>query len=225
MEARAIEGKPGTPLKTIALIVCLALASYVVIIQAEQHNRLEIAGTILGLISVWLTVRQNIWCWPTGLVMVALYAVIFFQVKLYADAGLQVVYFVLQIYGWYEWLRGGKGHSKLNVAHVSARLAALLAAIAVVATALMGYLLATRTDAALPYWDSTATVLSLIAQWMLAKKYIENWLVWITVDVLSIGIYAAKALYPTMALYAAFLVLATLGWVEWRKSLRSLQPA
>jgi nicotinamide mononucleotide transporter len=97
--------------------------------------------------------------------------------------------------------------------------------VAAVATVLMGYTLATKTDAALPYWDSTATVLSLVAQWMLARKLIENWLVWIAVDVLSIGIYLAKGLYPTTVLYAAFLVLAALGWVEWRKTLRSLQPA
>jgi len=185
-------------------------------------NSYEIIGAILGLISVWLTIRQNIWCWPTGLLMVALYTVVFFQAKLYADAGLQVVYFVLQIYGWYEWLHGGSHRGKLDVKRISLRLGIVLAAIAVMATALMGYLLATKTDAALPYWDSTATVLSLIAQWMLARKIIENWLVWITVDLLSIGIYATKALYLTVALYAAFLALAALGWVEWRKSLNSL---
>jgi nicotinamide mononucleotide transporter len=185
-------------------------------------NSYEIIGTILGLISVWLTVRQNIWCWPTGIVMVALYAVVFFQAKLYADAGLQVVYFALQIYGWYEWLHGGRARGKLEITRLRLRLGSLLVVIAATATVSMGYVLATRTDAALPYWDSTATVLSLIAQWMLARKLIENWLVWIAVDLLSIGIYAAKALYPTMALYAAFLALAAFGWIEWRKSLNSL---
>ncbi|MFL6273684.1 MAG: nicotinamide riboside transporter PnuC [Blastocatellia bacterium] len=188
-------------------------------------NIWEIIATILGLISVWLTVRQNIWCWPTGLVMVGLYAVIFFRARLYADAGLQVVYIVLQIYGWYEWRRGGKGHSKLTVTRITLRLGLLLSGVAIVATALMGYGLATKTDAALPYWDSAATAMSLVAQWMLARKLIENWLVWIAVDVLSIGIYIVKGLYPTTVLYAAFLVLAALGWIEWRKTLRNLQPA
>jgi nicotinamide mononucleotide transporter len=188
-------------------------------------NTYEIIGAALGLISVRLTVRQNIWCWPTGLAMVALYAVVFFQAKLYADAGLQVVYIVLQIYGWYEWLHGGKDHSKLTVTRITLRLGLLLGVIAVVATGLMGYGLATRTDAALPYWDSAATALSLVAQWMLARKLIENWLIWIAVDVLSIGIYIVKGLYPTTVLYAAFLVLAALGWIEWRKTLRNLQPA
>jgi nicotinamide mononucleotide transporter len=188
-------------------------------------NTWEIIGATLGLISVWLTVRQNIWCWPTGLVMVALYAVVFFQAKLYADAGLQFVYIGLQIYGWYEWLYGGKDRGQLDVARITLRLGLVLGVVAVVATALMGYGLATRTDAALPYWDSTATVLSLVAQWMLARKLIESWFVWIAVDLLSIGIYMAKGLYPTTVLYAAFLVLAALGWIEWRKTLRSLQPA
>ncbi|HJQ27306.1 MAG TPA: nicotinamide riboside transporter PnuC [Blastocatellia bacterium] len=188
-------------------------------------NTWEIIGAALGLISVWLTVRQNIWCWPTGLVMVALYAVVFFQAKLYADAGLQLVYIGLQIYGWYEWLHGGKDQGRLEVTRITLRLGLALGVIAAVATALMGYTLATKTDAALPYWDSAATVLSLVAQWMLAKKIIENWLVWITVDVLSIGIYTAKGLYPTTVLYTAFLLMATLGWIEWRKTLSSLQTA
>lgn len=220
-----IESARRAPLKMLALLVCLALAAYVLVTQADQHNRLEIIGTILGLVSVWLTIRQNIWCWPTGLAMVALYAIIFFGARLYADAGLQVVYFVLQIYGWYHWTSGGNARRKLEVTRITLRLGVRLAVIAALASTLMGYGLATRTDASLPYWDSLATALSLIAQWMLARKLIENWLVWIAVDLLSIGIYMAKALYPTMALYAAFLVLAVLGWIEWRKSLRSQQTA
>jgi nicotinamide mononucleotide transporter len=182
----------------------------------------EIIGTILGLISVWLTVRQNIWCWPTGIVMVALYAVVFFQTGFYSQAGLQVVYVVLQVYGWYEWLHGGKARGKLEVTRIGLRLGVALAVMTAAVTTLMGYALAKQPDAALPYWDSAITVLSLVAQWMLTKKIIENWLVWIVVDVLTIGVCAAKALYPTMALYAAFLALAALGWIEWRKSLNSL---
>jgi nicotinamide mononucleotide transporter len=195
------------------------------IIRVLLDNIYEIIGAVLGLVSVWLTVRQNIWCWPTGLVMVALYVVVFFQTKLYADTGLQVIFFVLQVYGWYEWLHGGKNRSKLEVTQMTWQLGIVLLVIACGATVLLGYFLAAKTDAALPYWDSTATVLSLIAQWMLARKLIENWYLWITVDVLSIGMYTSKQLYLTAVLYVAFLVLAALGWVEWRKSLRSLQPA
>jgi nicotinamide mononucleotide transporter len=191
----------------------------------EESKLIEIIAAATGLASVWLTVRQNIWCWPTGLVMVALYAIVFFEAKLYADAGLQVVYIALQIYGWHQWLYGGKDRGALAVSRTSFKMIALLAAIACAVIALMGYLLATRTDAALPYWDSTATALSLIAQWMLARKLIENWIVWITVDLLSIGIYLAKGLYFTTALYAAFLILAVMGLVEWRKTLRNFQPA
>jgi nicotinamide mononucleotide transporter len=225
MEANFTEAKRRTLLKPLTAALCLALASAALVFNADSHNYLEIVATILGLISVWLTVRQNIWCWPTGLVMVALYAVIFFRARLYADAGLQIVFFGLQIYGWYEWVCGGKDRRELKVTRITMRLGLVLAAMAAAGAGAMGYLLATRTDAALPYPDSTATVLSLVAQWMLARKLLENWLVWITVDVLSIGIYWVKGLHPTMALYAAFLVLAALGWVEWKKSLRSLQPA
>src|SRR5215470_9599053 len=168
----------------------------------------EIIGAVIGLISVWLTVRQNIWCWPTGLIMVCLYLIVFYQAKLYADMGLQVVYIILQIYGWYEWLHGGKDQGKLDVSQVSIKMSLVLTVIGIVGTVALGYMLKSRTDASLPYWDSTATILSLIAQWMMAKKILENWFVWVTVDILSIGIYLYKELYFTTVLYAAFLVLA-----------------
>ena len=185
----------------------------------------EIIAVIFGLICVWLTVRQNIWCWPAGLVSVFFYIIVFYKVKLYADMGLQVVYIALQIYGWHQWLHGGKNRGELNVSRSSVKLNALLIAIAFAGTASMGYMLSTRTDAALPYWDSATTVMSLIAQWMMAKKYLQCWMVWIIVDVVSIGIYLNKELYLTTVLYAAFLMLATLGYMEWKKSFKSLQPA
>lgn len=188
-------------------------------------NYVEWIGVVTGLISVWLTVRENIWCWPIGIVSVGALLVVFFEAKLYADMGLQAVFIILSIYGWYEWLYGGKNSGELRVSSASLKLKLLLAAIALAGTAAMGYALSKWTDAALPYWDSTMTVLSLIAQWMMAKKLLESWLVWIAVDLLSIGIYFAKGLYPTLLLYTVYLVLATLGYIEWRKSLAKLQPA
>lgn len=185
----------------------------------------EIIGAAFGLVSVWLTVKENIWLWPTGLVSVCFYIVVFFQAKYYANMGLQVVFIALQIYGWYEWLHGGKNRGRLKISRTDLKLGILLAAIAVIATIVMGYLLATQTDALLPYWDSAATVLSLVAQWMLAKKLIENWTVWIVVDVITIGLGLYNKLFPTAALYVAFLVLAVIGLVEWRKTLKNFQPA
>jgi nicotinamide mononucleotide transporter len=180
---------------------------------------LELVAAVLGLISVGLTVRQNVWCWPTGAVMVALYAFIFWRTKLYADAGLQVIYFVLQFYGWYEWLRGGEGQTALPVSRTSPRLLLGLGILGVCGTAAMGTALGHWTDQAFPYGDSAVTVFSLIAQWMMARKLLENWLFWIGVDVLAVGIYWAKELYPTAVLYTVFLAMCVAGYRLWRRSL------
>ena len=179
---------------------------------------IEVIASLFGLLCVWLTVRQNIWCWPIGLVMVSLYVWIFYQAKLYSDMGLQVVYIVLQIYGWIHWLRGGPRDSDLPVTRLSGNRIAFWIIVAVACTVLLGGGMARWTDAAIPYWDATTTVLSLIAQYLLARKVLENWLFWILVDVLAIGIYAVKELYITAGLYAVFLGLATWGWLAWKAS-------
>jgi nicotinamide mononucleotide transporter len=188
-------------------------------------NLYETMAVVTGLLSVWLTVRENIWCWLTGLFSVIFYLIVFYQTKLYADMGLQVIYIYLQLYGWYQWLYGGKNRSQLRVSRSTAKLDALLALIGVAGTAALAYMLSSLTDASLPLWDSAATVLSLIAQWMMAKKILECWLVWITADVLYVGIFFYKGLYQSLGLYTVFLILATLGYFEWRKSLQRLQPA
>jgi nicotinamide mononucleotide transporter len=194
--------------------------------EAQNYiTYIEWLGVITGLISVWLTVKENIWCWPVGIVSVGALLVVFSEARLYADMGLQAVFIILSLYGWYEWLRGGKDKGELEVSNSSTKLNLVLASIAFAGTAVMGYLLSTWTDAALPYWDSLMTVLSLIAQWMMAKKLLQSWIVWISVDLISIGIYFAKGLYPTLLLYTIFLVLATLGYIEWRKTLARLQLA
>jgi nicotinamide mononucleotide transporter len=188
-------------------------------------STIEIIATISGLACVILTIRQNIWCWPTGLLMVALYIVIFYQAKLYSDMGLQVVYVVLQIYGWYAWLHGGPKNSKLPVRAMGPTSLAVWCLIGAVLTAALGYTMQRFTDASLPYWDATTTVLSLIAQFLMARKIMESWLLWITVDVLAIGIYAVKDLHLTAGLYAVFLVLATLGYFAWKNDLKKIQAS
>jgi nicotinamide mononucleotide transporter len=185
----------------------------------------EIVGVAFGVVSVWLTVRENIWCWPTGLVNVALFIIVFWQARLYADMGLQVVYVVLSLYGWYEWLHGGRNRGALAVSR--APLAAVVAG-GLGGVAFAGFLGATlkhTTDASLPYWDSATTSFSLVAQWMLTRKWIENWVIWIAVDVVYVGIYLAKQLYLTAGLYAVFLGLATLGLLQWKKTLAASPAA
>jgi nicotinamide mononucleotide transporter len=184
----------------------------------------EMVASVLGLVSVYLTVRQNVWCWPLGAVMVALYAVIFWMVNLFADAGLQVFFFGMQFYGWYEWLHGGEGRAELPVRLTPRPLLAPLALLGIACTAALGYTLRRWTRQDLAYWDSGIVVFSLIAQWMLARKYLENWLVWIGVDVVAVGVYWVKDLHATAVLYVVFLLLCVAGLRDWRRSLAAQAP-
>lgn len=180
---------------------------------------LETVAVLFGIVSVYLSVRENIWSWPTGIVNVTLYIFVFFQARLYADMALQIVYIAISVYGWYEWLHGGRGRTELTVSRGTPRLAAVLTVLGVAAAALLGTLLSRYTNASLPYLDSTTTATSLIAQWMMAKKILENWIVWVAVDVVYVGMFLYKSLYLTAFLYAVFLVLATMGYMRWKKSL------
>lgn len=181
-------------------------------------NRLEILAVITGIISVYLSTRENIWSWPTAIVNVSLYFIVFLEAKLYADMGLQVVYFALSLYGWYEWLYGGENRTELHVSRASRSLGVRLAVLGVVSALLLGTALARFTDASLPYIDSATTSTSLVAQWMMTRKILESWAVWVAVDVVYIGMFFYKKLYLTMGLYAVFLVLAVMGYVQWKRS-------
>lgn len=184
---------------------------------------LESAAVLFGIVSVYLSVRENIVSWPTAIVNVTLYIFVFQRARLYADMALQVVYVGISLYGWYEWLHGGRGKSRLPVSRGTRRLAAVLAGIGIVAAALLGTLLARYTNAALPYLDATTTTTSLIAQWMMARKILENWIVWVAVDVVYIGMFLYKSLVLTAGLYAVFLVLSLMGYFQWRRSLQPVQ--
>jgi nicotinamide mononucleotide transporter len=186
---------------------------------------IELVAAILGLLCVWLTIKQSIGCWPTGLAMVLLYIVIFFEAKLYSDMLLQCVYVVLQLYGWYAWLHGGPEQTALTVNRLPAGRVGLWCLAGTAGWIGLGTLMHTSTDASYPYVDAFATVASLIAQWFMSRKILESWLVWILVDVVSIGLYVAKELYPTAVLYVVFLGLATRGWFAWRDSWKRLAMA
>ncbi|MBN8709815.1 MAG: aminotransferase [Verrucomicrobia bacterium 61-8] len=182
---------------------------------------LELTAVIFGIICVVLTIKQHIACWPTGLVMVILYIWIFYEARLFSDVALQVVYIFLQIYGWYHWAKGGNRDNPLPVTLLSWKARLAWGLVALLGTLVLGYSMNRWAAASLPYWDATAAVLSLIAQWFLARKLLESWVVWIAVDVLSIGIYGVKGLYLTMGLYFLFLGLATAGLLAWRKEWRT----
>jgi len=181
---------------------------------------LEIVGAGLGFVYVVLVIRQKVGCWPAGIGSALVYVLVFFQARLYGQVGLQCVYIALMAYGWREWGRGGAGGGPLAVSRLPARWRAGVLLGGVGLSAAIGFLLAWTTDAALPFWDGGTTAWSLLAQWMTARKWIENWAVWIAVNVVYVGMYASQHLYPTALLYGAFLALAVLGLLEWRRAMR-----
>jgi nicotinamide mononucleotide transporter len=199
------------------------VASGVLVIGSLSHrlpmDPTEVLGFVTGGWAVWLTVRQNIWNWPIGIANSAFYLVVFFQTRLYADMSLQGVYVVLGFLGWYWWLRGGQNRTELNVSRTRPLLAAALGVILLTGTWAMTLFLV-RIDDSAPFLDALTTVLSLIAQFMLTRKLFENWFVWISADVIYIGLYIYKDLYLTSILYAIFLTMCIVGAIQWRRSIR-----
>lgn len=181
---------------------------------------LEVGAALFGVVSVWLSTRENIWSWPTAIVNVGLYSIVFFQSRLYADMGLQVIYLALSIYGWYEWLYGGERHTQLKVTRATPRLLLTLLVLNIVTWIVLASALHRFTDAALPWLDSLLTTTSLVAQFMMTRKILENWLIWIAVDIAYVPMFISRGLYPTAALYAVFLGLAVIGYRDWRRSLQ-----
>jgi nicotinamide mononucleotide transporter len=185
---------------------------------------LELVAVVLTLLAVVLTVRQIIWCWPVALISVLLYASVFYDARLYADMGLQGLYFGLAVYGWWAWLHGGEDRGELAVSLTAGTTRMVLLAVATLGGILLGQTLTHFTNASLPFMDSTLTSFSIAAQWMQTQKLLESWLVWLTVDVFYVGMFLYKELYLTAGLYAVFLVLAAMGFAEWRRSMRGPEP-
>lgn len=179
----------------------------------------EVAGFVTGALCVWLVVKQNVWTFPVGIANNVFFIVLFTQAGLYADAGLQVVYIGLGLLGWYWWLHGGPERTALTV-HRTPRAAWLPLVVGlVVTTAVLTWVLTTWTDSTVAVADSLTTAMSLTAQLMLNRKWIGSWWVWITVDVLYIGLYAYKGLYLTAVLYLLFIAMCVQGLREWRRAL------
>ena len=181
---------------------------------------IEVTAAAFGIAAVYLSARQNVWNWPLGIINVALYIYVFYKAKLYADMGLQAVYVVLAVYGWWHWLHGGVDHGALRVSRTPTREIVALGIAFVVGTTALSTLLARATDASLPFADSALTAASLVAQYMMTRKYVEAWLVWIVADIAYVGMFIYKALWPTAGLYFVFTILAVVGWRQWRSSLR-----
>jgi len=182
-------------------------------------NKTELLGAILGILYIIFSIKQNILTWPTGLLTSLFYIVVFYNSKFYADMGLQVYYVGISIYGWYYWMKGKQPEQKKNI-HVRKTIARLwlkLCVVSILIYFVLLIILLKLTDSDVPYLDSLTTALSVVATWMLARKYMEHWLIWIFVDLLSAALYIYKNLWPTVILFIIYTVMAVLGYREWKK--------
>ena len=187
-------------------------------------NWIEIAGFVTGALSVWLAVRQNPWNWPFGVAHAVCFFLLFLRARLYGDMALQVLFMVICLLGWYRWLFGGEGHSRLGVTRISSTGAIAYAAAGVAATAVFAPYLRSVGDAS-PLLDALTTVLSVEAQYLMTRKVIEHWWVWMAADIIYIWLYASRHLYLTSLLYVVFFVMCVIGLRNWLRDSAAQQAA
>ena len=180
---------------------------------------LELVAVAFGLLSVWLSTREHIVSWPTAIVNVGIFFFLFWEAKLYADAVLQLVYLALSVYGWYEWLYGGARHTPLRVTQARRVHWLVLTPLFLVVGLALGALLKRYTDSPVPYFDALLTSASLVAQWMMTKKLLENWVIWVVADIVYVPVFILRGLPFTALQYGVFLGLAVMGWLSWRRSM------
>jgi nicotinamide mononucleotide transporter len=181
---------------------------------------LEIAAVVIALAMVGCNIREIHWGWPLAVVSSLMYFALFWRSKLYGDASLQIFFAVVALWGWFQWLRGVRPDgSALKVARLPRRGAWLVLVACAVLWPATGLFLKTYTDTDVPWWDAFPTAVSLVGQYLLGRKYLENWLVWIAVSTVSVGLFAYKGLWLTLGLYAVFIVLSVVGWRAWRARL------
>ncbi|HYC94992.1 MAG TPA: nicotinamide riboside transporter PnuC [Sphingomicrobium sp.] len=182
---------------------------------------IEIAAALLGVINVLLVVRRSIWNYPFGIAMVALYCFVFWDAKLYSDALLQIFFFLIQLYGWWAWAHARRVDHGVAVGWLTNRARFRWLAGTAIATLIWGLAMARYTDAVAPMADATVAGLSVSAQILQSFRKVESWILWVSVDILAVGLFAWRGLGVTAALYCLFLVLAVLGLVEWRRNARA----
>ncbi len=182
---------------------------------------LEIVACVLAVWMVVCNARVNALAWPLAMLSSAMYALLFVHSRLYGEASLQIVFIAVGGWGWWQWLRGTTSEGRpLAVRRLSARQRWQVLAATLAAWPLLGLLLARATDSDVPFLDALPTVGSLAGQWLLARKWVENWPTWIAVNLVSIGLFAVKGLWLTVALYAVFALMALWGWRVWMSMLQ-----
>lgn len=186
-------------------------------------NYLEIIGAFIGLIYLWLEYRVSIWLWLAGIVMPAVYIVVYYQAGLYADSGISLYYLIAGVYGWVMWQRRPARQKERQITQTAYSRWLPMAVVFAALFLVIGEVLVRFTDSTVPWLDSFTTALSFVAMWMLAHKYLEQWLVWIVVDVVSCGLYIYKELYFTSVLYGLYAVIAVFGYMKWRQIMKSVE--
>ncbi|MBO9580690.1 MAG: nicotinamide mononucleotide transporter [Sphingobium sp.] len=184
-------------------------------------SNLEYLAAALGIVNIVLIVLRSLWNYPFGIAMVALSFFVFFEARLYSDALLQIFFLVVQIYGWWSWLRGRDTQGALIVERAGMRTVAGWSVGIAIATGLWGWLMHRLTNAAFPWWDAAVAMISIAAQIMMSRRWIENWMLWVLVDGLAVGLYATRGLWAFAGLYVVFFVVAAWGWWEWIRVGRS----
>lgn len=181
---------------------------------------LEVVAVFFGLLSVWYAKKANILVYPTGIVSVLIYVYICLFAGLYADMGINGFYFFMSVYGWYKWTRKDNRDKVIPIT-TNNTLQHILSIVGTVAFFfILRYVLSNFTDSTVPNWDSTTTAIFIVGMWLMALKKIENWIFWIIGDMISIPLYFHKGLILTSFQYAVFLVIAVLGYLEWRNTLK-----
>ena len=185
---------------------------------ATPVSALEAVAFVLAIVMVVLNMRVNAYAWPLAIISSLLYFALFWNSRLYGDASLQIFFAVVAGWGWWQWLRGTEaGGARLHVRSLGARGRWRLLAALALAWPATGWFLKHYTDTDVPWWDAFPTAASVIGQWLLGRKYIENWAAWIAVNVVSVGLFAYKGLWLTMLLYSLFIAMSFMGWRKWRK--------
>ncbi|RZL22623.1 MAG: nicotinamide riboside transporter PnuC [Pedobacter sp.] len=184
-------------------------------------STLEWFGVVTGILCVWLAAKNNIWNWPFAIVSVVIYIFIFFESRLYADMGLQVYFLAMNLYGWYFWSKNKNNpEASRPISSITGKEIIISTFGVIIFTAGLGFFLFKKTNASFPFTDSFCTACSLIAQLFLARKVLQNWLIWIFVDIIYVGVYFSKDLYATGLMYALYIIIALMGYLDWRKTYR-----
>lgn len=205
------------------------------LLQWITDNWLELFGAATGIIYVFLEIRQNLWLWPIGIITSAVYILVFFTGKLYADMLLQCYYLIISILGWYWWIKGPIKHSPpetssphideqkenygASVTRIKMQQIGILTVILIFLILIIWFLLMMYTDSPVPFWDSVITSLSVVATWMLARKILEHWYIWIVVNIIAALLFYSRGLYPTVVLYIIYGVMSFQGLKSWKRSM------